>query len=58
MPKTTYEYREKKKCCGVGKRKNRLKGTESTSVFNYWGSNEDSESNKQFVFQVLSHKLQ
>lgn len=33
-------------------------GEKITSVFNYWGTNEDSESNKQFVLKVLSCKTQ
>lgn len=43
---------------GGQKRKSELRGKKITSVFNYWGINEDSESNKQFVLQVLSCKTQ
>lgn len=30
-----------------------LKGRKSTSVFNYWGTNEDTESNKGFTLSVI-----
>lgn len=50
------EKREK----GGGSRKGKVNsgGKKVTPVFNYWGTNEDSESNKQFVLKVLSCKTQ
>lgn len=58
MPQTIHEYREKDKKGGLAKKEKGTQGGKITSVFNYWGTNEDSESNKQFVLKVLSCKTQ
>ena len=43
--------------CGAKKGKVNSR-EEITSVFNQWGTNEDSESNKQLVLKMLSCKTQ